>query len=161
MHERFAASLLLAAACAALAGGCDSKVKCVEAPLENVFDGAAPSTLEALQRAQKAANARVCGTVDLGDQRKEPGSLLFSGTMPSAWVAIEDELLKEGWVRSSQTKDPKADDTLFQVSYSKKDWPKRESTNAPRLELQLYTGNSCSFGDVCVRGRQLGQGRQN
>ena len=123
-------------------GGC--KKKCVDAPVSKAFLNVDATTLEALSRAKGAQTARMCDEVE-GKGGREPPALVFSGGMPTAWRAIEDELRKAGWERYDQGKTPTTKDTVFSVTYKRNgDWKS--------LFVMFIWNGSCPFGDVCVRG---------
>jgi len=131
--------------------GC--KPKCNDASTDKAFVNLDDGTRSAIENAQKAQGARMCGEVVNGNS-KTPAAMVFNGSMPTAWRAIEDELLKVGWVRTDQSETPKPDDTLFQVHYEKKE--KSSIGKIPMLHVKFFMNKSCDFGDVCVGASETG-----
>lgn len=159
MHARIRLTMkLLGVVLAAGAlGGC--KPKCVDAPIEDAIGGHLdPATQDALVRVKSAPGVKMCARVKTGDHAFEPASMVFSGSMPTAWKTIEDSLLTAGWQRTSQTEHPKPDDSLFQVFYEKRGPPEPRGIPTSIFHLQLYSHGSCAFGDVCVRAVETAGG---
>ncbi len=135
-------------------GACKSKLKCSDAAVDKAFTGIDAATAEALTHAKESSKARMCDEVLQTEGGREPGALVFTGSMPTAWKAIEDALATAGWARYQQDKTPAPDTTLFQVLYKKKGREKK--WEGPTFFLMLTWNHSgtegCRFGEVCATG---------
>lgn len=119
--------------------GC--KEKCEEVSMAAAQPGLVPEVATAVQNTVSAAGGKVCKSGIFG-------VAVFGGAMAPAFEALDDQLEKSGWGRSSQDKEMKND--LFQVFYK----PKRASSLS--LHVEIHTNKGCAYGDVCMRFSQLG-----
>jgi hypothetical protein len=122
-----------------LLAGC--KEKCEELPMSAAQPSLAPDVALAIQNTASAAGGKVCKAY-MG------GVAVFGGQMAAAFEALDDQMEKNGWGRSSQDKELKGD--LFQVTYK----PKRQSSLS--IHVEIHTNKGCAYGDVCMRFMQNG-----